>query len=44
MFSDRFDMLISKIFFLKKYHFNIFLSKKYFESQPLPQSQTALNL
>jgi hypothetical protein len=28
------------IFFLKKYYFNIFLNKKYFEKQPLSQDQT----
>jgi hypothetical protein len=27
MFSDRFDVLISKIIFLKKYYFNTFLNK-----------------
>jgi hypothetical protein len=35
MFSDRFDMLMSKIFLKnKKYYFNTFPSKKYFEKQP----------
>jgi len=33
MFSGRFDVLMLKIIFkkLKKYYFNIFLDKKYFE-------------
>jgi hypothetical protein len=38
MFSDRFDVLISKIIFLKykkKYYFDIFLNKKYFKLRPL---------
>jgi len=43
MFSDCFDMLMFKIFFLKK-HFDVFLSKKYFESLSLPQFQTNLFL
>jgi hypothetical protein len=32
------------IFFLKIIYFDIFLSKKYFESLPLSQFQTSLNL
>jgi hypothetical protein len=40
MFSNRFDMLISKIFF-KKYYFNIFLNKKYFKAQPQPRFQAS---
>jgi hypothetical protein len=42
MFSDHFDTLILKIIFKnkKKYHFNVFLNKKYFEKQPQPYSQT----
>jgi hypothetical protein len=34
MFSDRFDVIISKIIFLKikKIYFNIFLSKKHFKT------------
>jgi hypothetical protein len=40
VFSDHFDVLMSKVFFKNKnYHFNAFLSEKYFEKQPLPQSQ-----
>jgi len=39
VFSDRFDMLMSKLIFLKKYYFNIFSSEKYFKSQSLPHSQ-----
>ena len=41
MFSDHFDMLMSKIFFkkIKKLHFDIFLSEKHFELLPPPQSQ-----
>ena len=39
MFSDRFDVRISKIFFfLKKHHFDTFLTEKHFELQPQPQS------
>ena len=38
IFSDRFVVLMSKIIFLKKNYFNVFLSKKYFKS--LPQYQT----
>jgi hypothetical protein len=37
MFSDRFDVLISKIKFFLKYHFNVFLNKKHFELQLQPQ-------
>ena len=40
---DYFDVLMSKIIFFKKYHFNVFLNKKHFEKQPQPQSQTPLN-
>jgi hypothetical protein len=41
MFSYRFDMLMLKIFFLKKkLYFDTFLNKKHFEPSPLPQSQT----
>jgi hypothetical protein len=41
VFSDYFDALISKIIFKnKKYYFNAFPSKKYFEKQPQPYSQT----
>jgi len=44
MFSDRFDVLISKIIFKnKKLHFDTFLNKKHFELPPLPQSQTSHN-
>jgi hypothetical protein len=35
MFLYCFDMAMLKIIFLKKYYFNIFLSKKYFKSQSL---------
>jgi hypothetical protein len=36
VFSDYFDVLISKIIFknIKKYYFNIFLNKKYFKKKP----------
>ena len=38
MFSDYFDMLISKMIFLKK--IDVFLNEKYFEPPLLSQSQT----
>ena len=41
MFSDYFDVLMSKIF-KKKHYFNTFPNKKHFEKQPLPHSQTSL--
>jgi len=31
MFLDHLNALMLKIIFLKKYYFNIFLNKKYFE-------------
>jgi hypothetical protein len=43
MFSDCFDMLISKIiFFKKKLYFDLFLNEKHLEPSPLPQSLTHL--
>ena len=36
MFSNHFDILISKIIFKKKYYFDAFPSKKHFEKQPQP--------
>jgi hypothetical protein len=43
VFSDRFNVLISKINFLKikkNNYFNVFSSEKYFEKQSLPQYKT----
>jgi hypothetical protein len=40
LFSNRFDVLISKIILKNIYYFNTFLSEKYFEKQLLPHSQT----
>jgi hypothetical protein len=37
MILDCFDVLILKLIFLKKYYFDAFSSKKYFEKQSLPQ-------
>jgi hypothetical protein len=42
MFSDRFDVLISKIIFLKKYYFDVFLNEKHFEKQLPPHFQTRI--
>jgi len=36
-FSDHFNVLMSKIIFLKKYDFNTFLNEKHFHQQPQPQ-------
>jgi len=36
------DVLMLKINFLKKYYFNTFSSKKYFEKQLLPQKYQTL--
>jgi hypothetical protein len=39
MFSDRFDVLMSKIKKILKKYFNIFLSEKHFKPPLLPQFQ-----
>ena len=39
---NRFDTLISKIIFLKKYHSVTFRNEKYFEKQPQTYSQIVL--
>jgi len=39
IFFNRFDMLILKIIFLKKYYFDVFGTKKHFKKQPQPHSQ-----
>jgi len=35
MFLNHFDVLISKLIFLKKYYFNVFWNEKHFEKQPI---------
>jgi hypothetical protein len=45
MFSDHFDVLISKIIFknIKKHYFNVFWNEKYFKKQLLPHFQVPCN-
>jgi len=40
VFSNHFDVLMSKMIFFKKNHWHVFWHEKLFEKQPQPHCQT----